>query len=200
MPTGCEDRGQDQRAEDQRKQEHHQSEGTLRGVKPPVWRRLLVPGTMTLGDLHKAIQAAMGWRDCHLHAFDIGGEQFGDRRSVDVVVDENRPTRNGLLRSSVVRFAYTYDFGDNWEHTIAFEKSEPAVEGQSYPVCIAGKRNCPPEDCGGVWGYEELLAILADPAHPEHAEQIDWTGEEFNPDEFDLERANTVLAARFRKK
>src|ERR1019366_8004257 len=95
MPTGCEDRGQDQRAEDQRKQEHHQSEGTLRGVKPPVWRRLLVPGTMTLGDLHKAIQAAMGWRDCHLHAFDIGGEQFGDRRSVDVVVDENRPTLNG---------------------------------------------------------------------------------------------------------
>src|ERR1017187_6810061 len=173
---------------------------TLRGVKPPVWRRLLVPGTMTLGDLHKAIQAAMGWRDCHLHAFDIGGEQFVDRRSVDDVVDENRPTLNGLLRSSVVRFAYTYDFGDNWEHTIAFEKSEPAVEEQSYPVCIAGKRNCPPEDCGGVWGYEELLAILADPAHPEHAEQIDWTGEEFKPDEFDLERANTVLAARFRKK
>src|ERR1035437_10391333 len=119
--------------------------------------------------------------------------------SVDDVVDENRPTLNSLLRSSVVRFAYTYDFGDNWEHTIAFEKSEPAVEGQSYPVCIAGKRNCPPEDCGGVWGYEELLAILADPAHPEHAEQIDWTGEEFDPDEFDRQLANTVLAARFRK-
>src|ERR1019366_5497111 len=175
MPTGCEDRGQDQR-----KQEHHQSEGDAArreaaGLAPAA----RAPGTMTLGDLHKAIQAAMGWRDCHLHAFDIGGEQFGDRRSVDDVVDENRPTLNGLLRSSVVRFAYTYDFGDNWEHTIAFEKSEPAVEGQSYPVCIAGKRNCPPEDCGGVWGYEELLAILADPAHPEHAEQIDWTGEEF---------------------
>ena len=86
---------------------------TLRSVKPPVWRRLLVPGTMTLGDLHTAIQAAMGWHDCHLHAFDIGGEQFGDRRSVDDVADENRPTLNGLLRSSVVRFAYTYDFGDD---------------------------------------------------------------------------------------
>jgi hypothetical protein len=172
---------------------------TLRGTKPPVWRRLVMPGTMTLGDLHAAIQAAMGWHDSHLHAFDIGGEQFGDRRMVDDVADEHRVSLNGLLRSPVVRFTYTYDFGDNWEHTVAFEKSEPVIEGVSYPVCITGKRNCPPEDCGGVWGYQELLAILADPAHPEHAEQIDWIGEEFDPDDFDLERANTVLAARFRK-
>jgi hypothetical protein len=173
---------------------------TLRGVKPPVWRRLLLPGAMTLANLHEAIQAAMGWRGYHLHAFDIGGEQFGDRRRVDDVADENRPTLNGLLKSGVVRFVYTYDFGDDWEHTIAFEKSEPALEGQSYPACIAGKRNCPPEDCGGRWGYEELLAILADPAHPEHAERIDWIGEEFDPDEFDLGLANTMLAARFSKK
>ncbi len=173
---------------------------TLRGVKPPIWRRLLAPGAMTLAGLHEAIQAAMGWRDCHLHAFDIGGEQFGDRRSVDDVADENRPTLNALLKSGVVRFVYTYDFGDDWQHTIAFEKSAPAVEGQSYPVCIAGKRNCPPEDCGGPWGYAELLAILADPAHPERAERIDWIGEEFDPDAFDLELANTMLAARFSKK
>ena len=108
----------------------------------------------------------MGWHDGHLHAFTIGGEQFGDRHSVDDVADENRVTLNGLLRSPVVRFAYTYDFGDNWEHTVAFEKSEPVVEGVSYPICITGKRNCPPEDCGGVWGYEEMLAILANPTHP----------------------------------
>ena len=170
---------------------------TLRGTKPPVWRRLVMPGTMTLGDLHRAIQAAMGWHDGHLHAFDIGGEQYGDRHSVDDVADENRVTLNGLL---IVRFTYTYDFGDNWQHTVAFEKSEPAVEGVSYPVCITGKRNCPPEDCGGVWGYEELLAILANPTHPEHAERIEWIGEEFNPDEFDLEIANIVLAAKFSKK
>ncbi len=173
---------------------------TLRGVKPPVWRRLVMPGTMTLGDLHKAIQAAMGWHDCHLHAFDVGGEQFGDRRSLDDVADEKRPTLNDLLRSSVIRFTYIYDFGDTWEHTVAFEKSEPAVEGEAYPVCIAGKRNCPPEDCGGVWGYEELLAILAHPAHPERAGRIDWLGEEFDSEEFDLGLANTALAARFRKK
>src|SRR5947208_5616007 len=74
---------------------------------------------------------------------------------------------------------------------VAFEKSEPVVEGVSYPICITGKRNCPPEDCGGVWGYEELLAILANPTHPEYAERIDWIGQEFNPDEFDLQHANT---------
>jgi len=170
---------------------------TLRGVKPPVWRRLLMPGTMTLGQLHTAIQAAMGWHDSHLHVFDIGGDAFGDPRNVDDVADEKRPTLNGLLRSSVVRFGYTYDFGDNWEHTIAFEKSDLPAEGETYPVCIGGKRNCPPEDCGGVWGYQQLLDILADPKNPEHADQVDWIGEDFDPNEFNLERANSVLAARF---
>lgn len=173
---------------------------TLRGVRPPVWRRLLMPGTMTLGQLHVAIQAAMGWHDCHLHVFDIGGEAFGDRRSVDDVADERRPTLNGLLGSSVVRFGYTYDFGDNWEHAVAFEKSEPAVEGRSYPACIGGKRHCPPEDCGGAWGYKQLLAIMADPNHPEHANQVDWIGEDFDPNEFSNERANMVLAAQFGEK
>src|SRR5450759_2664965 len=156
---------------------------------------------MTLGDLHKAIQAAMGWRDCHLHAFDIGGEQFGDRRSVDDVVDENRPTLNGLLRSSVVRVAYilmtSETIGNTRSHS---KKASRRSRGNPIRSVSPGSATVRPEDCGGVWGYEELLAILADPAHPEHAEQIDWTGEEFNPDEFDLERANTVLAARFRKK
>ena len=145
---------------------------TLRGIRPPVWRRLAMLGTMTLGDLHRAIQAAMGWHDSHLHAFDIGGEQFGDRHSVDDVADENRVTLNGLLRSPVVRFTYTYDFGDNWEHTVAFEKSEPAVEGVSYPVCIAGKRNCPPEDCGGVWGYQET-AGHSGRSHPSRTRRTD---------------------------
>ncbi len=172
----------------------------LRGTKPPVWRRLAMPGTMTLGDLHLAIQAAMGWYDCHLHAFDIGGEQYGDQRSVDDVADENSLTLSRLLRSSVVRFTYTYDFGDDWEHTVAFEKNEPGVEGVSYPICITGKGGCPPEDCGGIWGYQELLAILADPAHTEYGERIDWVNESFNPGKFDLERANTLLAARFGKK
>lgn len=172
---------------------------TLRGVKPPIWRRLLVPGTMTLGDLHQAIQAAMGWRDCHLHAFDIDGQPYGDRRTTDDVADENRLTLNGLLKSGIARFGYAYDFGDAWEHAVAIEKTQPAANGGSYPACVAGKRNCPPEDCGGSWGYQHLMAVLADPGHPEHAEQLEWVGEEFDPDAFVIETANIMLAAQFKR-
>jgi Plasmid pRiA4b ORF-3-like protein len=154
---------------------------------------------MTLAELHQAIQAAMGWEDCHLHAFDIAGRQYGDRHAVDDVADENRLTLNGLVKSGVARFAYTYDFGDNWEHTVVIEKRAPSLEPASYPTCVAGKRNCPPEDCGGPWGYEHLLAVLADPAHPERAEQREWLGEEFDPDEFAIDVANATLAARFHR-
>jgi hypothetical protein len=169
----------------------------LRGVKPPIWRRLLVPGTMTLGDLHQAIQAAMGWEDGHLHAFDIDGRQYGDRQTVDDVADENRTTLNALLKSGVARFHYTYDFGDNWEHVVAIEKTQPAIDGDGYPICIAGKRACPPEDCGGPWGYQHLLDALADPAHPDHAEQTQWVDEDFDPEHFDPVGVNAVLTVRF---
>ena len=173
---------------------------TLRGTKPPIWRRLLVPGAMTLGALHEAIQAAMGWQGGHLHVFDIDGRQYGDRRTVDDVADENRLTLSGVLKSGVTRFGYIYDFGDDWDHTVAIEKIQPAIDGQTYPACVAGKRNCPPEDCGGVWGYEELLQILADPAHPERAERLEWLGEDFDPEDFSIPIANAALTARFNRK
>jgi hypothetical protein len=172
---------------------------TLRGTRPPVWRRLLIPSTMTLAELHQAIQAAMGWEDCHLHIFDIAGRRYGDRHTVDDVADENNLTLKGLVESGVARFAYTYDFGDDWEHTVLIEKRAPSLE-PSGPTCVAGKRNCPPEDCGGPWGYEDLLAVIADPAHPEHAERSEWLGEEFDPDEFAIDIANATLAARFHRK
>ena len=173
---------------------------TLRGTKPPIWRRLLVPGAMTLGALHEAIQAAMGWQGGHLHVFDIDGRQYGDRRTVDDVADENRLTLSGVLKSGVTRFGYIYDFGDDWDHTVAIEKIQPAIDGQTYPACVAGKRNCPPEDCGGVWGYAELLQILADPAHPERAERLEWLGEVFDPEDFSIPIANAALTARFNRK
>ena len=170
---------------------------TLRGTKPPIWRRLLAPADMTLDDLHEAIQAAMGWQGGHLHVFDIDGRSYGDRATVDDVADENRLTLGGVRRSGVARFGYTYDFGDDWEHTITVEKTLPAAQGTTYPACVAGKRACPPEDCGGPWGYQELLEILADPAHPERAERLEWLGEEFDPEDFSVEVANAFLAARF---
>jgi hypothetical protein len=174
---------------------------TLREVKPPIWRRVLVPGAITLGDLSEAILAAMGWDGGHLHTFDVAGRDYGDPGAVDDVADENRITLNGVIKAGVKRFTYTYDFGDSWDHVISIEKTEPAADGQSYPHCVEGKRNCPPEDCGGAWGYAELLEILADPAHPERAERLEWMDDEdFDPEAFDLERANRRLAAQAKRR
>jgi Plasmid pRiA4b ORF-3-like protein len=173
---------------------------TLKGTKPPIWRRLLVPGSMTFGDLSEAILTAMGWMGGHLHAFDVGGRQYGDPATTDDVANENRLTLNGVLKSGVKRFGYDYDFGDDWEHIVAVEKTLAPVAGQTYPACVDGKRNCPPEDCGGVWGYAELLEILADPAHPEREERLEWMGDDFDPEAFDVSIADARLAARFGRK
>lgn len=173
---------------------------TLMGTNPPVWRRLLVPGSMTLGALSEAILTAMGWVGGHLHAFDVDGRQYGDPGSTEDVADENRLTLNGVVKSGVKRFEYNYDFGDDWEHIVAVEKTLAPVAGQAYPACVEGKRNCPPEDCGGVWGYEELLEILADPAHPEREERLEWLGGDFDPEEFDVSTADKRLGARFKRR
>jgi len=179
---------------------------TLRNTKPPIWRRILMPGSMTLADLHMAIQAAMGWYGCHLHDFDVGGRRYGDPSDTDDfdddddVADESRLRLNALVRSGVTRFRYTYDYGDRWEHEILIEKAPPAGPARALPACVAGKRNCPPEDCGGPWGYAELLEILADPGHPQHDEQLEWVGGEFDPEDFSVEDANAMLAAAFGRK
>lgn len=173
---------------------------TLRNTKPPIWRRILVPGSMTLADLHIAIQIVMGWHACHLHEFDVAGERYGDPSTTDEVADERRLTLNIVVKAGITRFAYTYDFGDDWEHAILIEKAPPAHAATAYPACIAGKRNCPPEDSGGTWGYAELLEILADPAHPQHEEQLEWLGCSFDPEAFSVADADTLLGAGFRRK
>ena len=145
---------------------------TLRGVRPPIWRRLMILGSMTLAGFHEAIQAAMGWEGSHLHTFEIGGRYYGDPDSVDDVINEEQLTMNTVVKSGGRRFNYTYDFGDNWQHEIVIEGKKPPVDGRGYPACIAGKRNCPPEDCGGRWGYQELVAVLADPEHQKYQNWI----------------------------
>lgn len=170
---------------------------TLARSKPPIWRRVLVPATMILGDLHVVIQVAMGWYNCHMHSFEIGGDHYGDRTVDDEVANENAINLRRLVKSGVTRFAYTYDFGADWEHIIAIEKSPAKTEGPPYPRCVAGKRACPPEDSGGVWSYQESLEILADPAHPEYAERREWFEEDIVPEEFDLAEVNVHMAAIF---
>jgi hypothetical protein len=152
---------------------------------------------MTLADLHDVIQTAMGWYNCHLHVFEIGGEQYGDPSQMDDCQSEARLTLQKLQNSGVTRFAYTYDFGDSWDHTITIEKNVAPPEGGVLPVCIAGKRACPPEDCGGAWGYAELIEIMATPGHPEREQRAEWVGE-INPEAFSLERVNKSLATDFR--
>lgn len=170
---------------------------TLLNTKPPVWRRLLMPGAMTLAELHDAIQAAMGWDDNHLHVFQIDGRDYGDRSTVDDVANENRLTLTGVMKSGVSRFTYIYDFGDSWKHGLVIEKAQPMILGQACPLCAGGKRACPPEDSGGPWGYRQLLEMLADPDNAQYADQREWIGEDFDPEAFHIDVANSLLKAKF---
>ena len=167
----------------------HQLKITLRGIRPPVWRRVVVAGGETLHHLHDVIQAAFGWYDSHLHEFDIDGERYGIPHEEDwtPVRDERRVSIDQIAGAAKVR--YIYDFGDNWEHDIVVEKTFPADQIPIVPDCIEGRRACPPEDCGGTWGYAELLKIVADSDHPEHDDRVEWLDgmglTKFAPDAFD---------------
>ena len=167
---------------------------SLAGVRPPVWRRVLVPGGYTLDRLHRVVQYAMGWRDCHLHSFEIDGRQYGERDpDGELALRDELDVRLDEVVSKGSRFHYTYDFGDWWEHDLLVEDVCTADPDERYPCCVDGERACPPEDVGGASGYLVLLAALADPGHPEHGAMREWAGERFDPDAFDAARASTLL-------
>lgn len=158
----------------------------LTDIEPAIWRRVVVPGTLTLGKLHQVIQAAMGWTDTHLHEFDIAGCRFGisDADWPSDVVSEKRVRLDTALCGKKT-FYYIYDFGDHWAHRIKVEKARSVDLGLTYPLCLDGANACPPEDCGGVPGYETLRAALASPDHPERNEFLTWLGQDFDPAAFD---------------
>lgn len=166
-------------------------------TKPPVWRRLLVPATIRLDRLHTVIQAAMGWEDYHLHAFSAGGVDYGQPDPELGHHDERKTPLSHVISQPGERMRYTYDFGDGWEHGIVVEKVLAAEPGARYPICVTGKGGCPPEDCGGVWGYASLRETLADPTHKEHEEMLEWLGletaAEFDPTAFDADEVNVLL-------
>lgn len=175
----------------------YQLKVTLEDSKPPIWRRILVPAEITLYNLHETIQIAMGWMNYHLHMFTIYGQIFGDPADDEYdnfgTKNETRYNLKQLGLSEKSKFFYTYDFGDSWDHVILVEKILPAEKGEQYPVCLKGKRACPPEDVGGVWGYEDFLDAITDPSHEEHDEFLEWIGDDFDPEEFDLEYVNAAL-------
>jgi hypothetical protein len=182
----------------------YQLKVTLRHVRPPVWRRLRVPGAVALGKLHDALQIALGWTDSHLHQFRVGDACYGildphEDFGTDTI--DERKVRLEQVAKVRAKLVYEYDFGDGWEHDILVEAVEPATDRDVLPVCLDGRRACPPEDCGGPHGYANLLESLADPRHPDHDEMKGWIGPDFAAEHFDLDHVNKelrTLAARWR--
>lgn len=166
---------------------------TLSGIRPPIWRRLVVAGDATLAELHVVLQVAMGWEDEHLHCFRIGDVRYGPEADGELDdVDEGSVVVAEVLGAEK-RGTYEYDFGDSWEHQLLVEKTDPPVEVADVATCTAGRRACPPEDCGGIWGYANLLEALADPTHEDHEELLEWLGEDFEPEAFDVAAVNADL-------
>ncbi len=178
---------------------------SLRRIRPQIWRRVRVPGNRSLYDLHRIIQDSMGWDDYHMHEFNIAGRCYMDSDMVDEMhdcIDENEITLDSLPLREKQRFVYTYDFGDGWEHTVLIERIIAAADldpRQREGVhCLAGKRACPVEDCGGPVGYQELLELMQAP--PEQLNEfqrefVERAGEDFDPERVDLERINAMLAS-----
>lgn len=168
---------------------------SLNDAKPPIWRSILVESTVLMPDLHKIIQTTMGWTNSHLHQFEWNGQVYGDPILLEDLDYENynEIALNTLLKAENDSISYLYDFGDGWEHQVELEKVLPKEPNRLYPVCIAGENACPPEDCGGIGGYQALLEIMSDPSHEEHEEMTDWLGDEFDPTEFDKEEVSETL-------
>ncbi|MGW2354364.1 plasmid pRiA4b ORF-3 family protein [Actinacidiphila glaucinigra] len=177
----------------------HKIKIALRESRPPIWRRLEVPSAITLRELHDVIQAAFGWENYHMWAFESGRDRYGvaDR---DLGIRSATSKRLDQVAAQIGdRLRYTYDFGDDWEHDILTEDVTEPEPDTAYPRCLTGRRACPPEDCGGIWGYDYLIEILADPNHEEHEDRLEWLGldsaDQFDPAAFNAAEVNTALSA-----
>jgi len=171
---------------------------TLRDIKPAIWRRIQVPDC-TLDQFHEFIQSAFGWNNYHLHEFEIDGVRYGEPSDDDFgedAEDETEVDLSQLLPKSAkrARWHYTYDFGDGWRHEVVFEKFPPHDPKAKYPLCLEGERACPPEDCGGPWGYADFVDAVADPKHERHEELLEWSGP-FDPEAFDAKKATKEMRA-----
>jgi hypothetical protein len=177
----------------------------LKNFKPKIWRRILIPSDLLLTNFHKIIQTTMGWTNSHLHQFEKNrifysvkfeddDDFWDDMNQVDYKKKKIRVS--DLIKAEKEKMIYEYDFGDGWEHEIVLEKILPIDKTIKYPVCINGKMACPPEDCGGVWGYENMLEVLKQPDHEEYEGFNEWLGEGFDPEDFDIEEVNEMLGEK----
>lgn len=182
---------------------------SLNDLKPSIWRRILVEDSISFYGLHEIIQNVMGWEDGHMYEFRIDEVCIKAGKDVHFCVDsmwaDFRPSASitkfadetklsDFIKKEKQKFTYLYDFGDKWEHSVVVEKILEIDVSQKYPICVAGEKACPPEDCGGIWGYEKILEIRKDKNHPEYEERIvEWLGEDFDPDRFDIEKVNEKM-------
>ena len=176
--------------------EVYQFKVILKAAPLPIWRRIQVPSVYSFWDFHVAIQDAMGWLGCHFHDFEVINPKTNMKERIGIPDPElnDLDTLSGrkvkicnYFNNQNVTAHYTYDFGDDWQHLIEFEGKSEKLSEQEYPVCIKGKNACPPEDVGGVWGYDDFLKIIEDPEHEEHEDFIEWIGGEFDPKVFNSE-------------
>ena len=173
----------------------------LNYLRPAIWRRVLVRGDIPLGLLHAVIQVAMGWTNSHLHHFLVGERYYSDPSfgldnysDEEQTLDENQAVLTQVAPHKGDAFLYEYDFGDSWEHVIRVEKIQaPDPSWTVFAECIGGARACPPENCGGVPGYEDLLETLKHPKREEYRELMEWLGGSFDPEAFDLNKVNRHL-------
>jgi hypothetical protein len=179
----------------------YQFKVVLAGSKPLIWRRLQMPGNANLSWLHAVLQVAMGWTNSHLHHFLTGEARYADpRQNEDMGFgeepdrDETKATLMQVAPEEGAQLGYEYDFGDSWEHKITVEKILPPDPATATTaLCRDGARACPPEDCGGIWGYAELLKSLKNTKHPEHKRLMEWVGSSFDADAFDPAKINLWL-------
>jgi len=171
----------------------------LKESKPKIWRRLLVPSDLLLSHFHEVIQVAMGWTNSHLHQFIKNKTFYTEKMIGDDLWDEmgnvdySGMKISDLLKKEKDKIIYEYDFGDSWKHDITLEKIEESEINDYRPICLTGKNNCPPEDCGGIWGYNDMLEILKQPDHEEYEEYVEWLGEEYDPEYFDKNEINKIF-------
>ena len=167
----------------------------LKGIYPPIWRQIQVSSLCTFWDLHVAIQDAMGWEDYHLHLFEIINSKTGKKEVIGIPEDNgfdddatmpgwNYKVSDYIHAPANQQIVYVYDFGDHWEHIIEFEGEYKKQIGKKYPLCLSGKRACPPEDVGGIHGYQNYAQIMLDPLHPRYSELMEWRGK-FDAEKFD---------------
>jgi hypothetical protein len=173
----------------------YQMKVTLKDIQPPIWRRFQVPGHLTFYQLHLILQMVMGWENHHLYQFVVDGQELSDPTTATEFGLKNaeETSLHQLLHQEKKKFVYEYDLGDGWEHEVLLEEILPLTESVPYPRCLAGERACPPEDCGGVWGYIDLMTVIADESHPDHHSKLDWLGGHFDPEAFDLDEVNDLL-------